>query len=95
MENDKSNTAGFVYILQSKLNLRYYIGSTIDIEKRFSEHQNGYVKSTKNLRPLELIFYKRYEKISDARKIEYKLKKMKSRNIIEKIISEQEIRISL
>jgi putative endonuclease len=91
MENDKSNTPGFVYILQSTLNLRYYIGSTIDIEKRITEHEKGYVKSTKNLRPLELRFFKKFDDISYARKIEYKIKKMKSKNLIDRIDIKMEV----
>jgi|WetSurMetagenome_2_1015567.scaffolds.fasta_scaffold20618_3 putative endonuclease len=95
MKNDTSNIPGFVYILQSQLNSKYYIGSTINVEKRFSEHQNGFVKSTKNIRPLELKFYKKYDSITYARKIEYKLKKMKSKNLIEKIILDQDIKITV
>jgi len=86
---------GYVYILQSNLNNRYYIGSTIDIEKRYSNHKNGFVKSTRNLRPLELKFFKKYDDIKTARQIEYKLKKMKSKNIIDKIIAEQDISLTL
>jgi putative endonuclease len=95
MEESLTNKPGFVYILQSLRNSRYYIGSTLGIEKRFSEHQNGYVKSTRNIRPLELKFYKKYEDIEDARRIEYKLKKLKNRNIIEKIILEKDIKITI
>jgi putative endonuclease len=90
-----TTNVGYLYILQSCLNSSYYIGSTIDLEKRLSEHNNGYVKSTKNLRPMELRFYKKYETILEARRIEYKLKKMKNRKIIERIILEQEIKITV
>jgi putative endonuclease len=95
MKNDTSNIPGFVYILQSQLNSKYYIGSTINVEKRFSEHQNGFVKSTKNIRLLELKFYKKYDSITYARKIEYKLKKMKNKNLIEKIILNRDIKITV
>jgi putative endonuclease len=88
-----SSNVGYLYILQSCINSSYYIGSTIDLEKRLTEHNNGYVKSTKKIRPMELMFFKKYESIQEARRMEYKLKQKKSKVIIEKIISEQEIRI--
>jgi putative endonuclease len=61
---------GFVYILKSMKNGSYYIGSTENIDNRFREHRAGLVKATKYLLPLEIAFYKRYEKTKEARKIE-------------------------
>ena len=85
---------GFVYILQSLKNGRYYIGSTNDVKRRFEEHCRGHVAATKYLLPLELKFFQEYESIELARKIEYRLKKFKSKKIIERIILEKEIKIS-
>ncbi len=79
---------GYVYILKL-VNERYYVGSTIDIDRRFLEHQSGEVLSTANLRPLELVFFQRYPTPAEARKIEYKLKKLKSRKIIEQIVQDK------
>ena len=87
------NDKGFVYILQSEKNGRFYIGSTDNVERRFSEHQNGIVKSTRNLRPWVLKFSKEYESLTKARKIEYKLKSFKNRKVIEQIIEEKNIRV--
>ena len=84
---------GYLYILQSRLKLKYYIGSTIDLEKRIKEHNNGYVISTKHLRPLELKFFKKFDSIKEARRIEYNLKKLKSRIIVEQIVLQQEIKL--
>ena len=78
-----------VYFLQSLKNQRYYIGSTVDLERRFNEHKNGLVKATKYLRPLKIVFFQEYSSISEARKVEYKLKKLKNRNIVERIIDER------
>ena len=86
---------GFVYILQSNKNNSYYIGSTIDLANRFREHCDGLVKATKNLRPLKQVFYKKYSTITEARKIEFKLKKFKSRIIIEKIIKDKDIKAKI
>ncbi|NMB48733.1 GIY-YIG nuclease family protein [Candidatus Kuenenbacteria bacterium] len=38
-----------VYILKSLKNSAYYIGSSKNIDLRFTEHNNGRVKSTKGL----------------------------------------------
>ncbi|MEI6378117.1 MAG: GIY-YIG nuclease family protein [Candidatus Falkowbacteria bacterium] len=84
---------GYLYILQSRKNLRYYIGSTTDVQRRLSEHNTGRNPSTKNLRPLIVVFLKHYEILREARQIEYKLKKFKSRDIIEKIIKEGDIKM--
>jgi len=86
-----NNMNGFVYILESQQNKTYYIGSTNNLERRLDEHNSGKVKYTKNLRPLELKFFKKYDSLTEARKVEYKLKKLKRRDIIEKIIKEQKI----
>ena len=80
-----------VYILQSLKNGRYYIGSTNNFERRFAEHSNGSVKATKNILPIKLIFKQEFTDIKTARQIEYRLKKKKSRVIIEKIISDGKI----
>jgi putative endonuclease len=85
----------YLYILQSQKNDSYYIGSTNDIERRVLEHNFGKTISTKNLRPLKLVFKKEFECLSDARHAEIVLKKKKSRVIIEKIIADQEIKMGL
>jgi len=51
----------FVYILQSRKDNKLYIGYTEDLRVRFSLHTNGKVASTKNRRPLELIYYEAYQ----------------------------------
>lgn len=83
---------GFVYILKSKRNGSYYIGSTKNVNNRYKEHCDGRVIATKYLLPVELEFYKKYQTIKEARKIEYKLKKFKSRKIIERIIRDKDIK---
>lgn len=82
----------YVYILQSKINGRYYIGSTNDLVRRLGEHNSGQTKSLKNLLPMKLVFSKVYEEIGAARKMELHLKKLKSRVILEKIIKEKDIK---
>jgi putative endonuclease len=85
---------GYVYILRSLKTNRYYIGSTNDIKRRIQEHQQGRTKATKYLLPIELKFYQQYESLTLARKIEYKIKKLKRKDIIDKIIKEKNINMS-
>jgi putative endonuclease len=47
----------FVYILQSEKDRKFYTGYSKDVELRFEQHQNGEVDSTKDRRPLKLIYY--------------------------------------
>lgn len=46
----------YAYILQLS-DKSYYIGSSENLKNRLLAHENGSVKSTKNLRPVKLIFY--------------------------------------
>lgn len=78
---------GFVYVLKMN-NWKCYIWSTKDLQRRISEHMRWNVYSTKNNRPLELIFYKKFENIGIAHKKELWLKNQKSRKIIELFISD-------
>jgi len=64
----------YTYILKSKKDYQFYIGSTNDLRKRFKEHNNGKVFSTKARRPFGLIYYEAYKSEKDARKREASLK---------------------
>jgi len=50
----------YVYILQLS-NGQHYVGSTPDLKRRVSEHEHGNAESTKNLRPLRLVWYGGFE----------------------------------
>ena len=47
----------YVYVLKSKQDGKFYTGYTKDLKLRFEQHQKGKVESTKNRRPLKLIYY--------------------------------------
>lgn len=47
----------YVYVLQSEKDRKFYIGSTSDVKKRLEEHNSGKVSTTKNRRPLKLIYW--------------------------------------
>jgi len=67
-----------VYLLQSKKDNKLYTGYTDDLKRRLNEHHNGLVQSTKSRRPLKLLYYEAYNKESEARKREGKLKQFGS-----------------
>ncbi len=83
----------FVYILQSKRDGRFYTGSTIDLEKRLRHHKGGSTPTTKRFGELYLVFSQEYQKLTDARKVERKLKLLKRKDYIEKIIKDGFIKI--
>jgi len=64
----------YIYILRSKKDNKLYIGSTNNLKRRFAEHNNGKVFSTKSRLPFELIYYEAYKSENDARKRESNLK---------------------
>ncbi len=47
----------YVYVLQSTVDNQFYTGYTKDLTVRVKAHNDGYVKSTKNRRPLKLIYF--------------------------------------
>jgi putative endonuclease len=58
--------SGYMYILKCCDN-SYYTGSTVNLERRLWQHQNGEgANYTKDRLPVELVYFEKYEKISDA-----------------------------
>lgn len=55
----------FVYVLVTRDGTRY-IGSTVNIDRRFREHTNGRVLSTKHKRPVRLFAVRTCSTISEA-----------------------------
>jgi putative endonuclease len=64
----------YSYVLQSEKDYEFYIGFTKDLKLRFEKHEKGLVESTKNRRPLKLIYYEACLNQKDATKREKYLK---------------------
>ena len=64
----------YTYVLRSFKDNQYYTGFTKDLKQRFEQHQKGRIDSTKDRRPLELIYYEACLDQSDATKREKYLK---------------------
>jgi putative endonuclease len=77
-----------IYILYSQSADRYYIGHTDDLIRRIEEHNNVIKNSyTSKFRPWILkASFPVSDSRGEARKVEFYLKKLKSRKIIEKLI---------
>jgi len=79
-------TGYYFYILKCSDGNRYY-GHTDNLARRLKDHSIGKVVSTKNRRPIELVYYKEHNSRSEAFKLEMKFKNGKTReNSIEKLI---------
>ncbi len=50
----------YVYVLQSEKDKRFYVGTTAEIDRRLTEHEQGKVISTKHRRPLKLLCFEAY-----------------------------------
>jgi len=76
----------FVYVLFSRKDKGLYTGFTDNLKRRIKEHNQGLVASTKNRRPLELIYFEGYKDKSSAQKREGYLKIGWGRNYLKKIL---------
>lgn len=74
------------YILRSKRNNSYYVGSCRNIKVRLSLHNKGCVKSTKRYLPWELAYLEPYKKLKFARQRENQIKSWKKRSAMERLI---------
>ena len=76
----------YLYILKSKINERFYIGTTADLDDRIRRHNEGRSKSTKYGRPWELVYVEEFGSRSEATAREKQLKKWKNRDRIKGLI---------
>jgi putative endonuclease len=64
----------YVYVLLSEKDDQWYTGYTADLKNRLQLHNDGKVESTKNRRPLKLIYYEGCLNQQDATRREKYLK---------------------
>ena len=76
----------YTYILHCK-DGKLYTGFTPNLRVRFIRHTKGFVKSTKNRRPLKLIYYEAFLEKLDAKNREKYLKGGKGKLEIEMILN--------
>lgn len=56
----------YVYVLHSKKDNQFYIGSSHNVRKRLKEHNDGRVPATRDRIPLEIIHYEAFANKYDA-----------------------------
>jgi putative endonuclease len=73
----------YTYVLQSEKDMKFYTGFTKDLKLRFEQHNKGFVESTKDRRPLKLIYYEACLNQEDATKREKYLKSYHGRMFLQ------------
>ncbi|MCR4328095.1 MAG: GIY-YIG nuclease family protein [Patescibacteria group bacterium] len=75
----------WVYVLENQNDKGWYIGYTINLEKRLREHQSGYGSRTTSARNnWEMIYYEGYKNQLDAKGRERFLKSGSGRKFLKK-----------
>ena len=81
----------FVYILKSLKDGGFYIGCTTNLDKRLSIHNSGKAESLKKRRPLEIIYFERYDDQKRAYDRERQIKRYKGGEAFKKLIQLGEV----
>ena len=75
----------YVYVLRNKLNNKFYIGSTNNLDERIKRHNEGRSGYTKRGK-WEVYYFEEYKTRSEAMKREKEIKSKKSRKYIENLV---------
>ena len=78
----------YVYVLRSLRDRLFYIGYSDDLRTRVKDHNAGKNVSTKNRRPLELIFYEAYPSKADALRRESYFKTTKGKVTLRQMLKD-------
>ena len=77
----------YTYILYSEKLDKFYIGACIDLGRRLYEHNIGHSKFTSLGIPWKIMYTEEFSTLTEAKKRELAIKKMKSRKYIEDLIA--------
>ncbi len=72
----------YIYVLKSKKDDKMYAGYTNNLKFRFEQHKKGLIDSTRNRRPLELIYSEACLSQQDATRREKYLKTIYGKRFI-------------
>lgn len=78
----------YVYILRSLKDGLFYIGFSENLKTKVVDHNSGKNVSTKNRRPLELIFYEAFPNKLDALRREKYFKTTKGKTTLKQMLKE-------
>lgn len=76
-----------VYIIYSQKIDRFYVGATDNLEWRIERHNAGWGRFTKRGIPWKLVYSEEFNSKTDALKREKFIKRQKSRDFIERLIT--------
>jgi putative endonuclease len=76
----------YVYVLRSLKDGLFYVGFSEDLKNRVRDHNMGKNISTKNRRPLELIFYESFRSKADALRRESYFKTTKGKTTLKQML---------
>ena len=76
----------YVYVLLSEADGQFYIGFTLDINRRLSRHRRIEAASTKPRRPLRLLYYEAHQSRADAVRRERYFKTAKGKTTLRQIL---------
>ncbi|HAJ56388.1 MAG TPA: endonuclease [Candidatus Omnitrophica bacterium] len=77
----------FVYIIKSRKNDRFYIGSAQDVKERLRQHERGKTRSLKNKGPFDIIRIEEFETRTEAFSRERQIKRYKGGQAFKKLIA--------
>lgn len=78
----------YVYVLRSKKDGDFYIGSTNNLERRFKQHQRGENISTAKRLPFELLYFEGHQSKLDAVRREKYFKTTKGRTTLRQVLKD-------
>jgi putative endonuclease len=78
----------YVYVLISGSDGGFYTGLTGDLKRRVGEHSEGLVETTRNRRPMELVYYEACNSRKDAYRREKYLKTSSGKRYLRNRLSE-------
>ncbi len=78
----------YVYVLMSGVDGGFYTGSTGDLKHRVQEHSEGLVLTTRDRRPLELVYYEACNSRKDSCRREKYLKTSAGKRYLRNRLSE-------
>jgi predicted GIY-YIG superfamily endonuclease len=76
-----------VYILLSASTGRFYVGATVDLARRLSEHARGHSPYTRGRGPWQIVFQEEFPSLAEARQREREIKNWKSHQAIKALIA--------
>ncbi len=82
----------YVYILKDN-DGKFYIGSTVNIKRRFNQHSSGHTQTTNRMNSPYPVLIQEYDSLNMARRIERKIKNLKRKDYIEKIVKDGYIKL--